>query len=76
MNKQTRENFNLQIREYQQSIINFTDGSPLPVEVKRLALADIASQYKEEADRAVEAEFRVREEERKKKEGAEHGITE
>lgn len=35
---------NLEIREFSQAIIYFVNGSPLPVEVKRLALSDILHQ--------------------------------
>lgn len=66
---------NLEIREFSQSIINFTNQSPLPMEVKRLALADILSQVADAANSAVQAELATRTaKEDKQKEEQDHGI--
>lgn len=66
---------NLEIREFSQAIINFVNQSPLPIEVKRLALSDILSQIEPLADNAVKAELATRTaEEDKQKEEQDHGI--
>lgn len=69
---------NLEIREFQQAIINFTNQSPLPIEVKRLALSDILSQIEDVADNTVKTELeeRVRKEKLKKEEGEAEDVTE
>lgn len=51
---------NLQIREFSQTIINYTNQSPLPVETKRLALSEILSQLKDAADTAIRTELAER----------------
>ena len=48
---------NLKIREFSQAITNFIDRSPLPVEVKRLCLNDIAAQLLQAANMQIETEI-------------------
>lgn len=65
---------NLEIREFTQAIINFTNQSPLPIEVKRLALRSVMMQLDAAADSAVKAELlerdRKEQEEKEKEETA------
>ncbi len=51
---------NLEIREFSQAIINFINRSPLPTEVKRLCLNDIAAQLLQEANTQIETEIQKR----------------
>lgn len=51
----------LEIREFSQSIINFINQNPLPIEVKRLALKDILAQTEKETDRILAEEIECRE---------------
>lgn len=62
---------NLEIREFSQAIINFINSSSLPVEVKRLALADILHQLDSAANTAIQVE--IAERDRKEKEGQDNG---
>lgn len=67
---------NLEIREFSQAIINHTNASPLPVEVKRLALTDILHQLDEVAEDAIRSEIAERdrmEQEEAEKEEQEDG---
>lgn len=48
---------NLEIREFSQAIINFIKKSPLPIEVKRLCINDIAAQLQQAADAQIETEI-------------------
>lgn len=48
---------NLEIREFSQAIINFIKKSPLPIEVKRLCINDIATQLQQAADAQIETEI-------------------
>lgn len=54
---------NLEIREFSQAIINFTNGSPLPIEVKRLAVEGVLRQLEDAADAEIKAELKARQEE-------------
>lgn len=65
---------NLEIREFSQAIINFINSSSLPVEVKRLALADILHQLDSAANTAIHGE--IVERDRKEKEGQDNGTEE
>lgn len=65
---------NLEIREFSQAIINFINSSSLPVEVKRLALADILHQLDSAANTAIQGE--IVERDRKEKEGQDNGTEE
>lgn len=60
---------NLEIREFQQAIVNYTNTSLLPIEVKRLVLSDILSQLNTEASAAVQLELaeRIKSEQEQKK---------
>ena len=51
---------NLKIREFQTAIINFTNASDLPIEVKRLALEEILHQLREGANQRLQEEIRQR----------------
>lgn len=51
---------NLEIREFSQAIINFVNSSQLPVEVKRLALADILHQIDSAASTILQNEIAER----------------
>ena len=48
---------NLKVREFSQAIINFINQSPLPIEVKRLCMSDIATQLQHTADEQIKAEL-------------------
>ncbi len=48
---------NLEIREFEQAIINFANQSALPIEVKRLCFADILRQVETESERALGEEI-------------------
>lgn len=52
----------LGIREFQQAIINFTNASPLPAEVKRLAVKEVLRQLETTATEEIRAELLAREE--------------
>ena len=56
---------NLKIREFQQTIINFTNASDLPIEVKRLAFEEILHQLRESANQCLQVEIQQRELEEK-----------
>lgn len=51
---------NLEIREFSQAIINFVNSSQLPMEVKRLALADILHQLDSAASTILQNEIAER----------------
>lgn len=55
----------LEIREFEQSIVNLFNGCGLPMEVKRLIVNDIAGQINRAADSQINVELaeRSREEE-------------
>lgn len=65
---------NLEIREFSQAIINFVNGSPLPVEVKRLVMADIMHQLDSAANAILQNE--IAERDIKEKEGQDNGTEE
>lgn len=52
----------LNIREFQQAIINFTNSSSLPAEVKRLAVKEVLRQLEMSATEEIRAELLAREE--------------
>lgn len=63
---------NLQIREFEQNIINFINQSPLPIEVKRLVMKDIFYQVDKMADEAINQEIqRIKMEQESQKENQE-----
>lgn len=64
---------NLEIREFSQAIINFTNGSPIPVEVKRLVLSDILHQLESATNAVLQSEIADRDR-LAKEDSAEHGI--
>lgn len=51
---------NLKIREFQMAIVNFTNASDLPIEVKRLCLEEILHQLRDGADQLIKAEIQQR----------------
>lgn len=51
---------NLKIREFQTAIINFTNASDLPIEVKRLAFEEILHQLRETANQRLQEEIQQR----------------
>lgn len=51
---------NLDVREFSQAIINFINQSPIPIEIKRLCINDIATQLEEKANIQIEAELLAR----------------
>lgn len=69
---------NLEIREFSQAIINFVNGSPLPVEVKRLVMADIMHQLDSAANAILQNEIAERDRvvAKEEKEAQENGIEE
>ena len=52
---------NLEIREFSQSIINCINQNALPIEVKRLVLAEIQNQLNETAREVINLELAERE---------------
>lgn len=46
----------IEVREFQQSIINFVNSSTLPAEVKRLSLAEVLRQCETAAIEEIKAE--------------------
>lgn len=48
---------NLDIREFTSAIITFVNQSPLPVEVKRLCVCDIAAQLQATANEQIQTEI-------------------
>lgn len=69
---------NLEIREFSQAIINFVNGSPLPVEVKRLVMADIMHQLDSAANAILQNEIAERDRvvAKEEKEAQENGTEE
>lgn len=69
---------NLEIREFSQAIINFVNGSQLPVEVKRLVMADIMHQLDSAANAILQNEIAERDRvvAKEEKEAQENGIEE
>lgn len=51
---------NLKIREFQTAIVNFVNGSDLPIEVKRLCLEEIIQQVRDGANQQLQIEIRQR----------------
>ena len=50
----------LEIREFEQSIINLFNGCGLPMEIKRLIVNDIAGQINRAADNQINVELAER----------------
>ena len=50
----------LEIREFEQSIINLFNGCGLPMEIKRLIVNDIAEQINRAADNQINVELAER----------------
>lgn len=48
---------NLVVREFSKSIIDFVNRSPLPIEIKRLCINDIAAQLQTAADEQIQREI-------------------
>lgn len=51
---------NLEIAEFKQAIKSFVEKSELPVEVKRMALAEILREVEQESQRALMEEIAAR----------------
>ena len=51
---------NLEIREFSQAIANFVEASPLPEEVKRMALQENLARQEQKAKEALLAEIEAR----------------
>lgn len=51
---------NLKIREFQTAIVNFTNASDLPIEVKRLAFEEILHQLRDGANQQLQIEIQQR----------------
>lgn len=56
---------NIEIREFQQSIVNFVNQSPLEIEVKRIVVEGIATQLKIESDKQISMELHTKNKESK-----------
>lgn len=50
----------LEIREFEQGIINQTNQSPLPLEVKRLIMENICAQVNEATNKQIQVELTER----------------
>ena len=57
----------LEIREFSQAIVNFINKSPLPAEIKRLALRDICTKLEAAADGEIQRQIAERERAEKEK---------
>ena len=44
---------NTQIRQFRDSIIELTNASPLPIEIKRLVFAEVSVAINNEADKTI-----------------------
>lgn len=51
----------LEIRQFTNAIINFINQSPLPMEVKRLALKDILAQVEDETNKLLQEQLKAQE---------------
>ena len=51
---------NLEIKEFSQAIANFVEASPLPEEVKRMALQENLARQEQKAKEALLAEIEAR----------------
>ena len=51
---------NLEIKEFSQAIANFVEASPLPEEVKRMALQENLARHEQKARDALMAEIAAR----------------
>nr|DAR52927.1 MAG TPA: hypothetical protein [Bacteriophage sp.] len=60
----------LEIREFEQSIVNLFNGCGLPMEVKRLIVNDIAGQINRAADSQINVELAERNREEESEETA------
>lgn len=56
---------NTAIREFQQSIVNFVNQSPLEIELKRIVVEGIAAQLKMESDKQISMELYAKNKESK-----------
>lgn len=54
-------NMDLEIRQFTNTIINFINKSPLPMEVKRLSLKDILAQVEDETNKLLQEQLKARE---------------
>lgn len=61
----------LEIREFSNSIINYINDTPLPIEVKRLVLRDICGKMDVAADGVIKGQIAERERAEKEKESGE-----
>ena len=59
MDRRTHMN-SLEIREFEQSIINLFNGCGLPMEIKRLIVNDISGQINRAADNQINVELEER----------------
>ena len=50
----------LEIREFEQSIVNLLNGCGLPMEIKRLIVNDLAEQINRDADNQINIELAER----------------
>ena len=62
---------NLQIREFENAIQNFINGSPLPLEVKRLVISEIGKKIDDQTNAEIIKEINERNEEEKREDNAE-----
>ena len=54
---------NSQIRQFRDSLVTVANTSPLPIEIKRLVLAEVYVAFKEQSDKVILAEQTTQEEE-------------
>lgn len=50
---------NTQIRQFRDSVIELTNASPLPIEIKRLVFSEIVLAINTEADKTIDMEKQV-----------------
>lgn len=53
--------FDLKVQEFSNAIVRYVNDTPLPTEVKRLAVFEICQKLQEESNKAAAAQIRERE---------------
>ncbi len=55
----------LKIRLFRQDIINYINSVEIPIEIKRLVLAEVYSQVAQESEKVIEAQYSMKKGEEK-----------
>lgn len=59
---------NLEMKQFEQQIINVTNASPLPIEAKRLIISDVLQKIEKVAEDQIQKEFAAWQQEKARKE--------